>query len=74
VVIKSCTNFGGAIVSVLRADKNLLEWCQALNQRSIALINISLALCGGVFAGPMLASARYRYANAIATPASAVHR
>jgi len=29
---------------------------------------------GGVFAGPTPASARYRYANAIATPSSAVHR
>ena len=43
-VIKRCTNFGGAVVSVLRADTGLLERCRALKQRSIAVMNFGLAL------------------------------
>jgi len=30
-LIKYCINCGGAVVSVLQADTELLEWCQAIN-------------------------------------------
>ena len=36
--------------------------------------SVGMRWYGGVFVGPTLASARYRYANAILTLASAVHR
>jgi len=57
VVIKRCTNFGGAVVSVLRADTELLERCQALKQRSIAVMNFSLALVWSCLCG---SNARFR--------------
>ena len=44
VVTKHCTNFGGTIESVLREDMGLLGQCWALNQRSIAAMNIGVAL------------------------------
>jgi len=43
-VIKRCTNFGGAVVIVVRADTDLLERFWALKQRSIVVINFGLAL------------------------------
>jgi len=43
-VIKRCTHFGGAVVSVSRADTELLVRCRALKQRSIAVMNLSFAL------------------------------
>ena len=43
-VIKRCTNVSGVVGSVLRVDTELLERCQALKQRSIAVMNFSLAL------------------------------
>jgi len=48
-VIKRCTTFGRAVVSVLRADTELKELCRALKKRSIAVIKRCLALvclCG----------------------------
>ena len=56
-VIKRCTNFGGAVVSVLRADTGLLERCRALKQRSIAVMNFGLALVWRCRSGT---NARYR--------------
>ena len=69
VVIKRCTNFGGAVVSVLRADTELLERCQALfKQRSIAVMNFSLALVWSCLCGSNARfrslSLRQRYSNA----------
>jgi len=43
-VIKRCTNFGGAVESVLRTDTELLERCRALTQRPIAVMNFGSAL------------------------------
>ena len=50
-VIKRCTNFGGAVVSVLRADTGLLERCRALKQRSTAVMNFILALIWRCYSG-----------------------
>jgi len=59
-----CTNFGGAVVSALRADTELLEWCQALQQRPIAVMKFTLALVWRCLCGT----------NAISTPALVVYR
>ena len=50
-VIKRCTNFGGAVVSVLRADTGLLKRCRALKQRSTAVMNFGLALVWRCYSG-----------------------
>ena len=50
-VIKRCTNFGGAVVSVLRANTGLLERCRALKQRSTAMMNFGLALVWRCYSG-----------------------
>jgi len=68
VVIKRCTNFGGAVVNVLQMDTKLLEWCQVLKQQSIAMTNFILAL---VWRCLCRTNARYHYANSIAMLASA---
>ena len=56
-MIKRCTTCDGAFVSVLRADMELLERCQALKQRSIAVMNFSLALVWRCLCGT---NARFR--------------
>ena len=43
-MIRRCTNFGGAVVSVLRADTELPERCRTLKQQSTAVMIFSLAL------------------------------
>jgi len=63
---KRCKNFGVVVVSILRADTKLLERCQALKQRSIAVMNFSLGL---VWRFLCRTNARFRNANAIAMPA-----
>jgi len=65
-VIKRCTTFGRAVVSVSRADTELKELCRALNKRSIAVIKFCLALvclCG-TNARFRLLPLRQRYNNA----------
>ena len=71
-VSKRCTSFAGVVVSVFWADTELLERCQALKQRSNVVMNFGLALVWRCLYGTN-AHFRYRYTNAIATPASAVH-
>jgi len=56
-VIKRCTHDGGAVVSVLRVGTELLERCQAFKQRSIAVMNCSLALVWRCLCGT---NARFR--------------
>jgi len=58
-VIKRCANFAGAAVGVWQADTELQERCQALKQRSIAVMMVE-RWYGGVFAGQQ----GQRYSNA----------
>ena len=50
-VIKRCTNFRLAVVSVLWADTGLLERCRALKQRSTAVMNFGLVLIWRSYSG-----------------------
>ena len=59
-VIKRCTNFGRAVVSILRADTELLERYRALKQRSIAVINFGLALVWRCCGTPLYQRSRHR--------------